>query len=161
MLSVKEVSAICTTAKMNKVGVDIANQYMDKIGESIGPSEVVETMDYNGITQTGHAAVFKRFQSAAKVANKGLRVGCLPKPFKVLKTRQMLNLKLYDYIGDYYFLTDSNTFPPVTKSKARSKENEIIKVSLNQYNNIFADVEQVQRTMVELDGITHEGMILT
>jgi len=95
------------------------------------------------------------------VANKGLRVGCLPKLFKVLKTRQMLNLKLSKYIGDFYFLTDSNKFPPATKSKARSKEKEPIKVSLNQYNNIFANVKQVQHTMVELYGIIYEGMILT
>ena len=98
MLSVNEVSAICKTTRMNKVGVGIANEYMDKIGESIGPEEIVETMDYNGITQNGYAAVYKRFQSAAKVSNKGLRIGCLPRPFRVSKTRQMLNLKLAEFI---------------------------------------------------------------
>ena len=154
MLSVNEVSAICKTTRMNKVGVGIANEYMDKIGESIGPHEIVETMDYNGITQNGYAAVYKRFQSAVKVSNRGLRIGCLPRPFRVSKTRQMLNLKLAEFIGDYYSLTESNTFPLPTKSK----EKDFVIVSLNQYNNICADVEQVQRTMVELYGITVEGM---
>jgi len=44
------VSTICTAIKMNKVGVKIANQYMDKIGENIGPSNIIEMMDYNSIT---------------------------------------------------------------------------------------------------------------
>ena len=70
------------------------------------------------------------------------------------KTRQMLNLKLAEFIGNYYSLTESNTFPLPTKSK----EKDFVIVSLNQYNNICADVEQVQRTMVELYGITVEGM---
>ena len=80
MLSVNEVSAICKTTRMNKVGVGIANEYLDKIGESIGPHEIVEVMDYNDITQNGYAAVYKRFQSAVKVSNTGLRIGCLPRP---------------------------------------------------------------------------------
>jgi len=92
-------------------------------------------------TQNGYVAIYKHFQSATKITNKGLRVGCLLKPFKVLEMRQMLNLKLSKYIGDYYCLIKSNTFLPTTKSKAWLKDKEPINIYFDQYNNIFADIE--------------------
>jgi hypothetical protein len=154
MLFITEVSAMCKSEKMAKVGIELTNSFMDKISESLGPEDIAETMDYNGITQDGWSAVFKQYKGAVRTANKGIRV-CFPNPFQVSKVRQMLNLKLSEYVGEYYSLTESLEIPPIRNSK----DKESIKVSLNENNSIFVDVEQVQCTMVELYGITPEGLI--
>jgi len=107
-------------------------------------------MDKNGITQSAYSVVYKKFKGAAKLADKGLQIGCLPNPNSVTKVRQMLNLKLRDYIGDYKFINDTLQVPTSKGSKMKDP----VTVKLNDFNSLFADVEQVQRTMVQLYGIT-------
>jgi len=89
-----------------------------------------------------------------KSAGKGLRIGCLPNPHKGTLTRQHLNLKLLEYVGAYYSICD--ILEVVAPNKAKNKEP--IRVRLNDSNNFFVDVEQVQRTMVDLYNFTLEGM---
>ena len=83
----------------------------------------------------------------------GLRIGCLPNPHTVSVARKMLNLKLGDYVGEYYLINNTLEVPATAKSKTEDP----IKVKLNDNNSIFVDVEQVQRTMVELYNVTVEG----
>ena len=154
MLFVTKVFVMCKSEKMAKVGTELTNSFMGKISESLGPEDIVKTMDYNNITQDGWCVVFKQYKGSVRTTNKGIRV-CLPNPFQVSKVRQLLNLKLNEYIGEYYSLTESLEVPPTRNSK----DKESIKVSLNKNDSIFIDVEQVQCTMVELYGITPEGLI--
>jgi hypothetical protein len=131
----------------------MANFYLDKIGENVGANEICETMDRNGITKPGYAAVYKQFKGATRVAGRGLRVGCLPNPHQISLARSMFNLKLSEYVGKYYSIVSTLEVTPPPKSKSK----DLVKVSLNEFNSIFVDVEQVQRTMVELYEITPSG----
>jgi hypothetical protein len=146
-----EVSAMCESTQMNAVGVRMANYYMDKIGEKIGANEILETCDRNGITHRGYGAIYKQFKGAAKSSGRGLRIGCLPNPHKISIARSLLNLKLQEYVGEYYPIISTLKASPTGNNK------EHVLVSLNEYNSLFTDVEQVQRTMVELYGITPQG----
>ena len=70
--------------------------------------------------------------------------------------RRMFNLKLGEYVGNYHSINNSLEVPATVKSKSKDP----IHIKLNDNNSFFADVEQVQRTMVELYDITLEGTFL-
>ena len=57
---------------MASVGIEIANQLMEKIGENVQAHRIVETCDRNGIIHKGWAAVHKQYKSAVKLAGSGL-----------------------------------------------------------------------------------------
>jgi hypothetical protein len=62
-----------------------------------------------------------------------------------------LNGKLKDFIGDYKHIDNTLEVPdPEDKSKA-------LQYVLNDKNNIFVDIEAVQRSMIKLYGITLDG----
>lgn len=153
LLSQTEVTAICEDPKLSVIGVRMANYYLNKIGEQVGATDILETCDRNGITHSGYGAIYKRFKGAARVAGRGIRVGCLPNPYQVSIARKMLNLKLVEYVGEYYSLNETLVVAPTAKSSNK----EPMKVCLNEMNSIFVDVEQVQRTMVLLYGFTEFG----
>jgi len=152
MLTQTEVITMCKTSKLNTVGIRMANHYFDKIQQKLGPYEIQEVCDRNGITQDGWRGIFKKYQGAVKAAGQGLRV-CLPNPFQVTTARSMLNFKLREYVGEYSHITDNINVAPSKKSTNKN----LVKVELNEFNSFFADVEQVQRTMVDLYDITLEG----
>ena len=150
LLSEVEVTSMCESSKLSAVGIHMANFYLDKIGENVGANEICEAMDRNGITQVGYAAVYKQFKGATQAAGRGLCIGCLPNPHQISLARAMLNLKLSEYVGKYYSIVSTMDVTPPPKSKSK----DLVKVSLNEFNSIFVDVEQMQRTMVELYKIT-------
>ena len=58
---------MCKSSKLSKVGIQMANYYMDKIGEIVGAQEILETCDQNGIRHQGYGAIYKRFKELLKV----------------------------------------------------------------------------------------------
>jgi hypothetical protein len=127
----------------------MANQYFNEIDKSIGANEIIETCDRNGITQGRYATIYMKFKDFAKIANKGLCIGCFPNPYNVSKARQMLNLKLVEYVGMYHFINNILEVPTIV---GKSKTKEPLHVKLNDKNCIFVVVEQVECTMVKLYG---------
>jgi hypothetical protein len=112
--------------------------------------------DRNGITIEGYGAIYKQFKHGVKAVGRGLRIGCLSKPFHVSRLRTEMNLKLRDYVGDYYAIR--NTLEILPGLRAKNKDPE--RLTLNENNSIFVDVEAVQRTMVTLYGITPLGIVI-
>ena len=53
LLSQTEV-VICEDPKLESIGVNMINKYLNKIGERVRPCDVLETCDRNGITHNGH-----------------------------------------------------------------------------------------------------------
>ena len=156
MLSQTEVNAICEEPKLEGVGVKLANKYLNKIGEIIQPTDILQTCDRNMISHSGYDAFYKQFKGAAKLVGRGIRIGCLPNPWHVSCARRMLNLKLSQYVGEYYSINETLMVPPSVKSAKK----EPVKVTLNEMNSLFCDIEQVQRTMVLLYGFTLDGTYL-
>jgi len=150
LLSKTEVNSLLESPKLSHVGTRMVNHYLEKIGKSMGPENILETCDRNGITHSGYGAIYKNFRSAVKRVGKGIRVGCLPNPHQVSKLRQELNSKLEDMIGQYYHIENTLVIPPSAKSKSK----EPLQIILSARNSFFVDVETVQRTMVKLYGIT-------
>lgn len=65
-----------------------------------------------------------------------------------------MNSKLDKLIGSFYSINDTFIVP----SNSKSKNKDPVKVELNEMNSFFADVEKVQATMMQLYGITPQGM---
>ena len=68
-----------------------------------------------------------------------------------------LNLKLKDFVGEYYHINNTHEVAP-PKASLKSKNQKDNMIALNEKNTFFADIEVVQRTMVALYGITEAGM---
>lgn len=153
ILSKIEVNSMLETPALQSVGVGITNRYLEKIGTEVGAHEILGVLDDSGITQSAYRRVYTQFKEGAKIAGKGLRIGCLPKPFHISLLRQQLNSKLTDFVGQYYSINNSIEFPVGSKSKKK----EPVKIKLTSHNSLFCDIEAVQRTMVLLYQITLAG----
>lgn len=82
MFSQTEVGVMCDAARQTAIGVRIANQYMDKICHKVGPYEIQEACDRNGITAKAWNGLYKTWKGAVKSTGRGLRIG-LPNPHQV------------------------------------------------------------------------------
>ena len=156
MLSQTEVNAICKEPKLKGVGVKITNKYLEKIGEIIQSADILETCDRNMISHSGYDAIYKQLKGAAKLVGRRIIIGCLPNPWQVSCARRMLNLKLSKHVEEYYSINETFMVPP----SAKFAKKDLVKVTLNEMNSLFCDVEQVQRTMMLLYGLTLEGTYL-
>jgi hypothetical protein len=72
---------------------------------------------------------------------------------QVCLARHALNLKLQEYVGHYDHIDNVIEVSATKKSKDKST----VKVTLSEFNSFFADVEQVQQTMVHLYDTTLVG----
>ena len=74
--------------------------------------------------------------------------------------RRELNSKLKDLVGEYYHVESTlelETQATCTNGRAKKKKPDISRVVLTSKNNLFVDIEVVQRTMVKLYGFTTQG----
>lgn len=109
------------SSALKSVGIDVANQYLDKIGARVGAHEILAMCDISGITQQGYASIYKQFRGGAKAASKGIRIGCLPKPYHVSLLQKQMNSKLIDFVGEYYSINNSLEILQDPKSKKRKQ----------------------------------------
>lgn len=149
MLSKTELNSLISSPALHQTGVQMANYYLNKIGDVVGSHEILQTLDENGITQKGYRAIFKKFKGGVQRASKNLRVGCLPAPYNVSKLRATMNAKLTDLRGEYYHIH--------MNFEIEEKNKEPKRLVLDEFNNLFLDVESVQWTMVKLYKFTVEG----
>ena len=68
-----------------------------------------------------------------------------------------LNMKLKDFVGDYYNINNTHDVAP-TRTSSKPKNLKDIMIILDDKNIFFADIEVVQRTMVALYGTTEACM---
>lgn len=160
LLSRTEVGTLMTLPAFKTVGVRMANFYLNKIGEKVGTRSVLQTCDESGITQAGYNSFYKKFKGGIRSAGKGLRLGCLPNPHQVQLLRKELNMNLEDLVGQPMFISNTYEVAPSTKKNQKSaKEGKLL--TLDKFNNLFLDIESVQRTMIRLYKITEEGTKFT
>ena len=94
ILSKIEISSMMSLPSMSFVGICMANHYLEKAGASLGPHSILETCDQSRITQIGYSQIYKKMQGGLKSAGKGLRIGCLPKPYQISLLCRELNSKI-------------------------------------------------------------------
>ena len=153
LMTKTELQSLIHLPALSHTRMEVANSFLKKIGESIGPHEILQTYDEYGITQKGYSTIFKKFKKGLQSAGKNLRFECLSNPHKVSTLRIEMNSKLIELIGDFYTID--------MEVDIQQKNKGTQKLHLNEFNTFFADVETMQCTMVKLYGITPVGMIST
>jgi len=103
----REVNTMCESSKMTNIGVKMANHYFHKISQNMRAYDICEIIDKNGITLLAYSIVYKKFRGAAKLVSKRLWIAYLSNLSNITKVRQMLNLKLCDYIEEYKFINNT------------------------------------------------------
>jgi len=71
---------ICEELKLEPLGVKIANNYFNKIGELIRPNDILEMCDRNMISHSSYDAFYKHFKTVAQMGGQGIRINCWPNP---------------------------------------------------------------------------------
>ena len=98
-------------------------------------------MDESGISQKGYSILYKAL--AEKGASKRNKGSLLPKPMKVKSARHHVNSEVLEKLGS----------PIHIEATYVDKEREVV---FNQHNNIFFDLETLQRYAVEFFEISTE-----
>lgn len=154
ILSQTEVQSLLKLPNMTPIGIEMANTYLKKVGQAVGPHEVLQVCDESGITLNGFNKLYKKFKGGINQAKKGLRFEYLPNLHQVLQLRKELNKKFEDLVGKPLFL--NSTYEVGCNSKSLKPKDKLLQ--LDNFNNVFLDVEVVQRTMIRLYKFTPEGM---
>jgi len=150
LLSKKEMETMISSPQLTSTATKTTNQYLQKIGHSVGLHDILETCDQTRITHRGYEAIYKKFKAGATTTIKGLQVSCLLNLHSVRNLREEMNKNLRKLIGDYYNLHCSIDI------SVTSKTNNMKNITFTDHNNFFYDLESVQRTMVKLYRITPE-----
>ena len=106
----------------------------------VSVESVQSTMDESGISRSGYSFLLKKITTSFKT--KGNKPKLLPTTAAVWRHRKYLNMKQVEYVGLPYHIN----------GEFQSKQGLIV---YDDYNNIFMDLETIQRRMVEFYNITY------
>lgn len=138
LVSSKVAKELLQEKKFKVVQRDVVDQFISQ--NHIAIEHVQSAMDESGISRKGYALLQKTVRTAFKA--KGITPKLLPTTTDVWKLRHRLNEKQNDYVGSPYHITN----------EYKGKRGV---VKYDEFNNIFMDLEMMQRRMVEFYNITH------
>lgn len=113
--------------------------------KSVTPSQIVETCDTVGVSRRGYRALSKLWYQ--KLSVEKFKPFGLPRPHRVVKARQELNLQIPEVFGDYFHIEGSMPF---------EKQKKCGVFEYNSFNNIWVDIKRVQTAMIKFYGLTVE-----
>lgn len=117
--------------KFQKINEKHVSLFMNK--NQLDATQVQAILDETGISQKGYSMLFKAL--AEKFQNRKHKGSLLPKPMQVKSARQHVNLEVFEKLG----------LPFHIEATYVAKDREIV---FNQHNNIFFDLEALQRYAV-------------
>lgn len=125
--------------KFKVVQRQIVNQF---VSNSVVPAvDIQEVMDSSGVSRNGYAAIQK---SVSRVLGaRGVKQKLLPCTTEVWKLRGDLNSEQFDYFGAPFHIKEEY-----------NHNNETF--MYDEFNNIFMDLEILQKRMVEYYDVTYE-----
>lgn len=118
--------------KYQKIGDKHVTLFMNK--NQLDATQVQGILDETGISQKGYSILFKAL--AEKFPRKKKKGSLLPKPIQVKSARQHVNSEVFEKLGS----------PIHIEATYVAKDREVV---FNQQNNIFFDLEALQRYAVQ------------
>lgn len=122
------------TIKRNVVEDFICNNQVDA-------TIIQEALDVSGVSKKGYSSIFHAISSTLK--DQRIKRVLLPNPATVWRIRGHLNDSIDEFIGQYIHIEE--IFPGGKGTTV-----------YDPWNNIFVDLQQLQRRMVEFYGLTFE-----
>ena len=151
----REASALVEQPRMSQATVAVAKTVVKSIADSVGPDTMLDACDGAGVSQKGYMAIYKTLKNRIGLVAPGLTTSILPAPNRLASLRKHMNDKLPQFIGEYYHVEGRRVIPEVRQgNKVITRAKEVI---LDNKNNLFVDLEVVQRSMVMFYGMTVEG----
>lgn len=155
ILSPGEANALIDQPRMSQASAAVAKKVLQKIGDTVGPDAMLDACDGAGVTHRGYTAIYQTLKNRIGLVAPGMTPSILPAPHRLASLRQDMNAKLPQFIGEYYHIEGRRVIPAVRQG--RKEITPAKEVILHSKNNLFVDLEVVQRSMVLFYNITVEG----
>ena len=133
------VKSLIDEKKFKKVKHDAVEKFISE--SRVDVEKIQEALDMSGVSRKGYASIFNIVSSTLK--DKRIKRVLLPTPAAVWRQRGLLNQEIDDFIGQYFHI--QNIYEG---AKGRTIYDSL--------NNIFVELQQLQRRMVEFYNITLE-----
>ena len=128
-----------------------------KLQKTLTEEVMLGTCDASGVSSRGYVAMCNAVKHRVQLVALELKGGLLPSRNRLAQLCKQMNEKLPQFIGDYYHIEGRRIIPEVRvgrKIVRGAKE-----VTLDSKNNLFAELEVVQRSMVLFYDMTVQGII--
>ena len=139
LVSEVAVKSLIDEKKFKKVKRDTVEKFISE--SRVDVEKIQEALDTSGVSRKGYASIFNIVSSTLK--DKRINRVLLPTPAAVWRQRGLLNQEIDDFIGQYLHI--KNIYEG---AKGRTV--------YDPFNNIFVELQQLQRRMVEFYNITLE-----
>ena len=117
-------------------------KFFGELKDLITPQKMMEICDATGVIRKGYEAIYTLITRAH--IYKGLIQPLLPTPYSVTMAKKCANSDVASLFGGFKFDNDSL---PMLKTKS---------FQYNNFNNVYVDVEMLQKAMIMYYGLTHE-----
>ena len=117
-------------------------KFFGELKDLVMPRKMMETCDAASVSRKGYEAIYTLITTAHR--DKGLIRPLLPTPYSITMAKKCANSEVASLLGGFRFVNDSM---PMLKTKS---------FQYNSFNNVYVDVEMLQRAMIKYYGLAHE-----
>ena len=141
IVSEKEIINMLSNPSKTKIREAVFCHLLQDLHHAITPLEMLDVMDSAGISQKGYRALYRLITSGLRV--KGFKRSVLPTPYSLEMARKTANGKVDAMFNGYRWVED--LMPLVDRV-----------YEYNKFNNVYIDMEELQRAMVRYYDLTIE-----
>jgi hypothetical protein len=154
-LSAGEALKLGEQPRMSQANAAAVQTMFKKIQRAVGEKIMLVVSDRDGITQKGYEAICKAVKHRVRLVAPELKGSLLPSGNRLAQLRKQMNAQLPQFIGDYYHIEGRRIIPEVLIGKKIVRGAK--EVVFHSKNNLFAELEVVQRSMVLFYDVTLEA----
>lgn len=155
VLSAGEALRLGEQPRMSQASAAATQSVFKKIQKELSGEVMLGVCDGNNVTHRGYYALCKVIKHRVTSVAPEVKHGLLPSSTRLAELRRKMNSKLPQFIGEYFHIDGRRVIPEARVNKKVVKNSK--EVILNDKNNLFANIEVVQRSMVLFYNITVEG----
>ena len=119
----------------------------------VDAKEMLGACDAVGVSREAYSSIFKIFKSSVAQRYKNPAMP-LPTPWSLKLARTESNIRAREMVGGYQCVTGTMTWKNQKKAGNQSFE-------MDSFNNVFVDLEQLQKAMVKFYGQNQNGMLIS
>ena len=119
----------------------------------VDAKEMLGACDAVGVSREAYSSIFKIFKSSVAQRYKNPAMP-LPTPWSLKLARTESNIRAREMVGGYQCVTGTMTWKNQKKAGNQSFE-------MDSFNNVFVDLEQLQKAMVRFYGQNQNGMLIS
>lgn len=147
----RDIVSVIRDPKWKKLRVLFTNEVLKDVTKIISSDEVQNVCDEVGISTKGYNALYQLLKDTLRTH--GITKSIFPAPKTLRFAKRTCNDELKHKIGEFMCVNDTLTI--AAWGKNRGKDGNIAFV-YNEFNNIFVDLQRLQRAMILFYGLPHQ-----